>query len=101
MTQENKKADSVLDFSQAQKNLQTKKENESLEKYYKILSFAELYEETSHCVEQLNKEGATEENLKISKIILKELGSRLEKSQGPSKNFEEMKLDLEKRFLSI
>jgi preprotein translocase subunit SecA len=98
--QEQQKAAPIIDFSQAKNLFDGKKEIDSLSRYFKVLSFSELIEETTQLIEQLNREGSTDEIIRKSKVILKELGLRLTNSHGLSKSFLKMKDDLEERLQS-
>lgn len=97
MKHEEIEAAQVVDLTQAKEALADKKENDSLSRYLKVLSFSELIAETTHIIEDLNKNGTTEEIIKRSKLILKELGLRLKNSQGFSDSLVRMKADLENR----
>lgn len=100
VNKEQQKAAPIIDFSQAKSLFDGKKETDSLSRYFKVLSFSELIEETTSLIEQLNREGSTDEIIKKSKVILKELGFRLTNSHGLSKSFLKMKDDLEERLQS-
>lgn len=100
MNLEEQKAAPIIDFAQAKTAIDGKKETDSLSRYFKVLSFSELIDETTQLIEELNREGSTEEIIKKSKVILKELGMRLTNSQGLSKSFLKMKADLEERLSS-
>lgn len=87
----------VVDLTHAKEAIAEKKENDSLSRYLKVLSFSELIDETSHIINELNQKGSTEEIIKRSKMILKELGMRLGSSQGFSQSLVKMKAELENR----
>ncbi len=97
MKNEEINAAEVVDLSHAKQAINEKKENDSLSRYLKVLSFSELIDETTHIIEELNKNGSTEEIIKKSKLILKEMGQRLTHSQGFSRSLVKMKEDLENR----
>lgn len=98
--EEQQKAAPVINLSQAKAQIEGMKESESLSRYFKVLSFSELIEETTHLIEELNREGSTDEIIRKSKLILKELGLRLTNSKGLSQSFLKMKDELEKRLQS-
>lgn len=97
MKNEEMNAANIVDLSHAKQAIEDKKENDSLSRYLKVLSFSELIDETTHIIEELNKNGTTEEIIRKSKMILKELGQRLTNSQGFSRGLIKMKEDLEAR----
>lgn len=97
MKHEEIEAAQVVDLTHAKEALADKKENDSLSRYLKVLSFSELIDETSHIINELNRVGSTEEIIKRSKLILKELGLRLKNSQGFSESLVRMKDDLESK----
>lgn len=97
MKHEEIEAAQVVDIAHAKEAFAEKKENDSLSRYFKVLSFSELIDETTHIIEELNRSGTTEEIIKRSKLILKELGLRLKNSQGFSQSLVRMKADLESR----
>lgn len=97
MKNEEINAAKVVDLSQAKQAIEDKKESDSLSRYLNVLSFSELIDETTHIIEELNKNGSTEEIIKKSKSILRELGQRLTHSQGFSRSIVKMKEDLERR----
>ncbi|MCF8060346.1 MAG: hypothetical protein K9K67_13675 [Bacteriovoracaceae bacterium] len=97
MKNEEIEAAKVVDILHAKQALDDKKENDSLSRYFKVLSFSELIDETTLLIEELNRVGSTEEMIKKSKMILKELGLRLKNSQGLSRSFLKMKEELENK----
>jgi len=96
-----KEAASLIDLSQRRASVEDKKENDSLSRYFKVLSFSELIDETSKIIEELNRVGSTDEIIRQSKLILKELGLRITNSKGLSENFLKMKQELEDRLKSL
>lgn len=96
MKNEEIEAAKVIDLNHAKLALNDK-ENDSLSRYFKVLSFSELIDETTQLIEELNREGSTEEIIKKSKMILKELGVRLKNSKGLSRSFLKMKDELENK----
>lgn len=97
MKNEEIEAAKVIDLNHAKLALNDKKENDSLSRYFKVLSFSELIDETTQLIEELNREGSTEEIIKKSKMILKELGVRLKNSKGLSRSLLKMKDELENK----
>jgi len=87
-----------LENAKAQKAAEV--ENDSLSRYFQVLSFSELLEETSQLIEELNKKGSTKEIINKSKLLLKEFGLRIKNSKGLSENFLRMRDELENK-LSI
>lgn len=100
MKTQNNDPSKVIDLGRAKEVLMGQKENESLSRYFQVLSFSELIDETSQLIEELNRKGSTKEMINKSKIILKELGLRIKNSKGLSENFLKMRDDLENK-LSI
>lgn len=87
----------VIDLKYAKESLEGKKENDSLSRYFQVLSFSELLAETSALIDELNNKGSTKEIINKSKIILKELGLRFKNSKGLTENFIKMRDELEKK----
>lgn len=97
MKNETNNSAEVIELEKFKRDSNDLKESESLSRYFKVLSFSELLNETTQIIEELNSKGGTEEVIKRSKLILKEMGLRLKNSQGLSKSFLKMKSELERR----
>jgi hypothetical protein len=91
---ENKSA-TVISLSQVKDERNKEKEQNSFQRYLKVLSFSELIDETTILIKEINQVGSTREVIARAKALLKELGNRFEKSQGLSESFHVMRKKLE------
>lgn len=94
MNTENKSA-TVISLSQVKDERNKEKEQNSFQRYLKVLSFSELIDETTILIKEINQVGSTREVIARAKALLKELGNRFEKSQGLSESFHVMRKKLE------
>ncbi len=100
MNTRNGHEENVVSLENAKAQKAAEVENDSLSRYFQVLSFSELLEETSQLIEELNKKGSTKEIINKSKLLLKEFGLRIKNSKGLSENFLRMRDELENK-LSI
>lgn len=85
----------VIKLEKAKEAILGQKECDSLSRYFQVLSFSELLDETTQLIEELNAKGSTKEIINRSKLILKEFGLRIKNSKGLSDNFLRMRDELE------
>ena len=86
----------VVSFDNAKKQNEHKKQEESISKYLGILSFSQLIHETSDTIRNLDNEAINKQMAMKSQLVIKELGSRIEKQSGhaiPSLNAIKKQID--------
>ena len=92
----------VMSLGDVKKRKEREKAEASMRDYLKILSFGELIDETSMIIREINSKPLTKELASRSKMVLKELGLRIdEQSKSFDTSLESMRSSLEKKILEI
>jgi hypothetical protein len=91
----------IINFKAAKKNLSLQAQDITLSRYLKALSFSQLIDETSAIIEELNHSGSTQEMIRKSNLVLKELGDRIGNSHGLAESFSKMRDILEKKIQEL
>lgn len=92
----------VVSLEQAKKQAEQKQQEDSLSRYLGILSFSQLINEASNVIRQLDAEKISRQTTTKSKLVLKELSSRIEKQSGSHLNaFGNMKKQLDLKIKNI
>lgn len=92
-----KNSATLISLSQVKDDRKKEKEQNSFQRYLKVLSFSELIDETTILIKEINQVGSSREIIARAKVLLKELGNRFEKSQGLSESFLVMRKKLERK----